>query len=201
MKNAIIIVGLLVYMQSCASLNPQILENRLFVDQDSLKYNSLQFINDSICIYTQEFAWDIGEQLQKTEIRCRYRIEKNRIILDAVKSPEFIEGKTCYSLPDSIKDIFISRIVTKKWPLRVYNQQMDSANYYCYINGINTDTITYYKDDLIYIKHVYMYPSNPYIHVAIFKGNKNPAYHYKKRGMYRGANKTFISSKVHVNME
>jgi len=155
MKTLLTVTIVFLLLSSCTSTRNINVCQREFVYEDSLKISSFRFINDSICVYTQEFAIDIGVQLQKTEIVCRYRIDKNRIILNAVESPEFIAGKTYYSLSDSIKDIYISKIVTKKWPLQVYNQQMDLADYYGHINGINTDTITYYKDDLLYIKCVY----------------------------------------------
>ena len=158
---SIILILLLFVVYSCKSHRLTTLENRFFYNKDSIKINSLSFFQDNICIYTQEFLLPIDEKYKKIEIKSKYEIKGDLIFLKNIDSPPFLLNQSCFSLPDSIREIFISMFVTNtdtQIPPRLTNDQFFQAYRYGYINGIKgIDTLEYRRGGIFYGKVVNCY--------------------------------------------
>lgn len=147
-----ILISILFVVISCSKNSLVMLRNRVFIESDSLSINSLNFVNDSICIYTQEFFFNMNEEYKKTEIKCFYKMDKNKLILTNIDCPIYLIGLSCFVLPDSIRNIYVSKFVTSRSP-RLQTDQLLIAYSYGYINGIkNSDTLTFYKNNIFYAK-------------------------------------------------
>jgi len=139
---------------------------KTFITSDSLHIESLSFINDSICIYLQEFKCDIDEKFRKTEIKCRYTLDKNQLILENITDlPSFLEGKSCYRLPDD--EIEKCDFIMKNTPDDPFIVDKRSgwtkANFYGFINNINkTDTLIYSKNGFLYAKSILCFNEKKY---------------------------------------
>lgn len=119
-----------------------------------MRLETIKFINDSICLYTQEYKCNIKEY-RKTEIQCTYKIVKDLVLLSSFDQPLFLKGLNCFSIPDSIlKDCDFIFEDTKQNPFYInLPTQWNKSNLYGFINNINgTDTLLYHKGCLFYSK-------------------------------------------------
>lgn len=159
----LLILPSFIFMYSCLSVKHTFFVNKQFFGMDSLKVDAIRFINDSVCIYSQEYKCDMDEIYKKIEIQCNYRIFKNLLFLEGVQRPAFLKGASCYVLPDSVlkKCNFIFED-TKESPFYINPRtKWSKCNIYGYINNINgVDTLTYYKGCLLYAKQTKCFEEN-----------------------------------------
>lgn len=144
---------IIVICQACT--RQLILINKTFIDDDPFKTNSLQFINDSICIYKQLFLCDIDEQYKETKIRCSYKINENMIILRNLMMQADSNNILWLKLPESeiTKCYFLRDELLGKKPILIgAPPNIPMTDIYGYINNITTDTLIYKKRTIYYNK-------------------------------------------------
>lgn len=132
-----------------------VLNNRTFVDNDTIKASSLQFINDSVCIYEQKFLCDIDKPFKETKIVAHYETFKKKIILRNMTMHSDSINATCFSLPESeIKKCnFFNEVFLKpKYILAGAPGSISKADIYGYINNITKDTLSYKRGTIYYSK-------------------------------------------------
>ncbi|NDV79992.1 hypothetical protein [Dysgonomonas sp. 511] len=156
MKNIyLLIIIIFTILLACESTKGISLKNRIFINIDTLKSESFEFVDDIQCVYTQEYRCDMNEKYRKVKIHCIYSIAKDKVLLKALSQPDFLVGVSCCIIPDSIlkKCDFIFEN-TKESPFYISTPEgWNKANVYGSINNINgTDTLTYYKNKLFYSK-------------------------------------------------
>jgi hypothetical protein len=151
--NYFILFLILFLGQSCSKMI--VLTNKTFVDNDTIRMNSIQFMNDSVCIYVQKFLCDIDERYKETKIISHYEIIKKKIILkNLTLNPDSL-NTPCYRLPESeIKKchFFNDPPLKSKFILAGAPGSFSKADVYGYINNITTDTLYYKKGTILYTK-------------------------------------------------
>ncbi|MCD7969458.1 MAG: hypothetical protein LUF87_08710 [Alistipes sp.] len=134
------------------SINRSIdVSHRIYTDEDSLKLRILDFINDSLCIYTQEYLVEMPEEFQRVEIICKFWKNNHYIILEPLDCPIFLKGVSCFILPDSVRNLFkapqfqgIDRLMS-----------FDERGYYGFLDGIkDKDTLQIVGRDIYYFKNI-----------------------------------------------
>ncbi|MDU1890981.1 MAG: hypothetical protein E6767_09850 [Dysgonomonas sp.] len=150
---SVTIFFIIIFSQPCYS-QKRSLSGKEFVSEDKIKSESLIFLDDSICVYTQTFHCDINKIFEYTEIRCKYNINKELILLKPIERPSYLEGLDYFLIPDSIlKKCDLIYIDTPDDPF-ILNRiaGWTKENMYGYINNIDEETILYYhnNDNIIY---------------------------------------------------
>jgi hypothetical protein len=171
--------------------------NKLFIgDYQSYKVESFNFINDSVCLYLQEFQCDIDGKYKKTEIVCNYTVSGKYLILRNVtlNAPYFLEGKSCFKLPDmELKKCFpedgeIKPIVIGK------PRELTDGDVFGYINNIDIDTLYLHKGYILYGKSVRCVSNNGmYVGTLFHDKNKGVKLSQKQK------NEMLNSRKIPVN--
>lgn len=168
-----------IYTSSCISKKEFDLKNQKFLigQNSSIKQEYLNFIDDSICVYHQRFNCNIDEKYRNTEIKCLYKISGNYIDLMAIEQPDFLVGKSCYAIPDSVLQkcdaIYVN---TPEDPFYLTPEgHWDKAKAYGFINNINgTERLFYKKENLFYAKVLSCYGENTLANYQVFhKENKD----------------------------
>lgn len=130
------------------------LSTKDFVDENQYKIEKLNFVNDSICIYTQEFLCDIDSTYKTTQTVCSYNIKGNYIILENVVKDSILARlvplpdsvvQQCRYMRDDLLDILSRPIAIDAPPAT------SLAEIFGFINVIHTD-ILYYDRGIIYYK-------------------------------------------------
>ena len=93
-----ITITFLLFSSSCSSSKFSLVGKEFSTSDKSTKGESLNFINDSLCFYTQTFYCDIPERYRITDIKCRYTINGDIISLKRISCPEYLENQSCYIL-------------------------------------------------------------------------------------------------------
>lgn len=153
MKKVFFLIGFLFIGSSCS--HRLVLSNRVFVDRDSIKINSLDFINDSICIYKQSFKCEIQKPYKEIRIICKYETFKNKVILENLTSNTDSIGITCFIIPERelLKCSLINEILSEKDTIIIgAPKTFTMHDLYGYINNVNRDTLFYKRNVISYNK-------------------------------------------------
>jgi len=139
-----------------------VLQNRTFVSGDSIKILSLQFIDDSTCIYEQEYQCDVDEKFRNTRIICDYQVNENRIILKNKTTDLDSLSSTCFKLPDSEvkKCNNFNEDKFKDTNFTIGPSGPDIIAWYGYIDNITIDTLFYEKKQIHYAKMIECFDSS-----------------------------------------
>ncbi len=155
----------------------------------------LNFINDSICIYTQEFLCDIDSAYKTTQIKCFYSVKNNYVVLSNLTKRNCSDSNSmkCISLPYSIiqqckymrEDLsnILSRPASIDAP-----PSISLAELYGFINIVQTDTL-YYHNDVFFYNKSFKNPTNniPFLTRIIFFVEKGREQNINK--LYKKARK------------
>jgi hypothetical protein len=131
-----------------------VLSGKTYTNENPYKISSIKFINDSICIYLQEFLCDLDTQFRKTIVVCYYQINKDKIILkNSSTHPDSINS-TCFKLPDKeiSKCKFLEDELNTAKVLIIDDPRFSKLELYGYIDNITTDTLFYKKKTIYYGK-------------------------------------------------
>lgn len=177
MNKYIIISYLLVILfilHACSTPKIQLV-NKLFVgDSQSCKLESFNFINDSICLYLQEFQCNIDDKYKKTEIICNYIVSGKFLILrnTMLNTPDFLEERSCFKLPDiELKKCFPEE---KETPIIIGKpRDLTDEDVFGYINNIDVDTLYLDKGYILYGKSIGCASDNGmYVGILFYDKNK-----------------------------
>ena len=154
MKKILLLTFVILIIQSCSNSKFS-LAGKEFLVTDPIKSEFISFIDDSICIYTQTFHCDIDKTYQDVIIRCRYKMEKDLIIVTNIESPDYLKERDCYIIPDSIlKKCDLIYINTPDNPFTLdLRTKITKADVYGRIDNINnSDTLLFHKNNIFYAK-------------------------------------------------
>lgn len=187
MKKLFMFFAVPIFCWTC-TLRPITFINEFFYSVDSLKMSTLNFVSEDICIYTQEFFKDIPEEFKRVEIICKYWRIDEFIILENIKCPDYLQGLSCYSLPDSITQIYKPKQEVNYMGIPP-RTEYDNRNYYGYINGIkNRDTLKVINSNIYYLKYTPCFDEGfnyyPSLEEFIQTGNKSYIGKVKPRDLY-----------------
>lgn len=190
----IILITLSVTYVSCTSKNIVLINKEFTIGEtDLVKQEFLNFIDDSVCIYIQIFKCDIDEKYRNVEIKCLYKISGDYVDLTAIEQPDFLVGKSCYAIPDSVlQKCDVIYIDTPENPFYLARYGLwDRAKAYGFINNINgTERLFYKKDNLFHAKVLSCYGDDASANYQAFHNST-------KKGLgYKAASKIFYSGKV-----
>lgn len=136
MKNVVFCV--LVFLTSCSGA--LVLQNRVFISDESIYIYTLDFVNDSICVYRQECKHGVSpSQYLKIDITCHYEICDRMIILNKLSGVRDSFDYEYISDTKSVFDSFFSEL-----PDRDSVCELALFNAYAFINDIDSDTLHYY---------------------------------------------------------
>ncbi|MCD7969459.1 MAG: hypothetical protein LUF87_08705 [Alistipes sp.] len=134
----IVILNLGILFAMCSTNRHIDLSHRVYIADTPLKIMTLDFMSDSLCLFTQEYLVDMPEEFQRVEIICKYWQDGIYLILENIECPDYLKGLSCYTLPDSIRNKFKPsepQGIDRLWTL-------DEREYYGYIDGIkDKDTL------------------------------------------------------------
>src|SRR4030042_295910 len=159
MKKLIYIAVLLVFSSCSKEL---ILTNKIYFCGDSIKVNTIHFLNDSICNYEQKYLCEIEEPYKKTVEICHYKIHKNLIILKNLTKDSDSIGSTYFKIPDSElnKCSFFNEKLPDNGQIRMgAPRTISNTEMFGFINNITTDTLLFKKKVIFYQK---LYKLVPY---------------------------------------
>ncbi|MDR0659621.1 MAG: hypothetical protein LBG19_02225 [Prevotellaceae bacterium] len=150
-------IAVLLILSSCSS-SKFTLAGKEYSLGSEIKSESIDFVSDNICLYTQIYHCNIPEKYKITEIECSYTISGDTITLKRISSPEYLENQSCYIMPDSIivncEPMFAD---TRKSPLFL-GRYWTKVDAYRVINSINVEEkLLYYKGCIYYAKFLSCY--------------------------------------------
>ena len=90
---------LILYFVSCSNFK---LTQRYFECGDSIKVNSLSFVNDSQCVYKEEFLIEMPKEYQRKVTKCNYRIDLNKLVLTNQINDTNLIKSHCHRIPEEI---------------------------------------------------------------------------------------------------
>ena len=163
-------------MVSCSKTFTINMQGRVFVDGNQYKSESLEFVNDTICLYTQELHCNVSDQYKKMTITCLYKITNSNIILTNINyHPD--SSYNCIKLPE--KEVnnckFLKeesdKIIEKTSGCIGCFEDTPLNDSYSYLDNVGIDTL-YYKDNYIcYRKWMGCEPSFAPIHYCFVDKN------------------------------
>jgi hypothetical protein len=164
MRRFLFISIIVVISTSCSKTIFINLSNKEFIkgeykEEYPYTVEKLNFINNSICIYTQEFLCDIDSAYKITQTICSYSVKDNYIILENARKDSSYNNLflNCIPLPDSI----IQQCKYMRDDLLDIQSRLTGigvppppslVELYGYINIIQTDTLYYDRNIIYYIK-------------------------------------------------
>lgn len=160
MKSIFYTVLILVIFGSCSPV--LVLQDKTFVSGDSIKIFTLQFVDDSTCVYEQNYRCDIDEKFRDTRIFCDYQVNKNRIILKNKTTDMDSLSSECFKLPESeIKKCNnFNEDKVKDSGFTIGPSEPNVLAWYGYIDNITIDTLFYKKRQIHYAKRVECFDSS-----------------------------------------
>jgi hypothetical protein len=154
MRQNILIIALIIFIIITSCSNHK-LANRYYECGDSIKINSLNFINDSICIYKQSYLIDMPKPYRQTQINCLYKLEHRKIVLkNRSQNRDSIE-KSCFKIPEDVLtkiNFFKPDTLKNKRILIGAPPTFSRIDLYGYINNIIEDTLNLNVRKILYIK-------------------------------------------------
>jgi hypothetical protein len=154
-SKSIILFLFLIFLCSCSKRYS--LNNNEFLCLDLIRTHSLKFINDSICIYDQEFLCEMKQPYDFYRVNCKYFIEGNKIILKNLSEHPDSSVQTCFEIPDRAFDNckpIIDEIKEESEIFRIPPKATLLIDVFRYYNNITTDTLTYKRRRIKYVKKV-----------------------------------------------
>jgi hypothetical protein len=175
MKSIISLLLLSLFIMSCSNLK---LSNRYFQSNDSIRINSFHFINDSLCLYKQDFVIEMPKGYQSIIIKCDYRTESNkRLVLKNLCTNQDSAKANCFSIPENVLNevsFFQSDTIHSNILIIDKPPDMMRRDIYGYFNNITIDTMKIKAHKIIYGKRIdcckyYMFVSMKFKELKISK--------------------------------
>jgi hypothetical protein len=175
MKRILEIISILILNLACS--NNIRLSNRYFESGDSNKLNSFAFINDTICIYKQEFLFDMPDDYKAAIIKCNYSVENNNVILKNLSKNKDSLKMTCFRIPEEVLStigFFQPDTLKSKYIYLGAPPTISRIDLYGYIDNITIDTMTIKRRSIVYDKrnkccNYYFWISQKFKEVKQFK--------------------------------
>jgi hypothetical protein len=133
---------LIFYFISCSNIK---LTHRYFECGDTIKVNSLSFVNDSQCIYKQEFLIEMPKEYQRVVTSCNYRIESNKLVLTNQLFEKNLIKSHCHRIPEEILNevkFFQPDTTHKGYIYPGIPPTFSRMELYGYFDNITIDTMT-----------------------------------------------------------
>ena len=148
----LIIVTFVILTLSCS--HKITMAHRTFNTGDSNKISSLNFINDTICVYEQQFLFNMPTPYKKVKIICHYAIEKKKLILKNITTNRDSSNVTCFRIPE----VDLNRIDFFKPPILTDSiilgkpPTLTRIDLYGFIDNITVDTLIINRHKIYYNK-------------------------------------------------
>ena len=159
MRNYFFLIIILFMMMILSCSKTLTVQGRVFAVNDQYKSTSLEFINDTVCIYTQELHCGVSDQYRKKVITCLYEVINSNIVLKNINyHPDSLY--TYFELPEEEKNNCefikkdIDQVIEKAKGFLVNYGSSVFEMHYGYLNNVGIDTLAYTDNCIYYSKFI-----------------------------------------------
>ena len=170
MRNYFFLIIILFMMMILSCSKTLTVQGRVFAVNDQYKSTSLEFINDTVCIYIQELHCEVSEQYRKRIITCLYEVLNSNIILKNINyHPD--SSYTYFELPEEEKNKceFIKKDIDSTLIKKEGYKWSNIKYHYGHFNNVGIDTFTYSSNNYYINYYKYSHSENEHLSFQCFK--------------------------------